>query len=847
MSHSATPVLRRARKAAAAVLSAFSLLLLGGNSLAAGLVISPSTIANDYVGAVDFTITGLDSAGQTVVIEEYFDADGSNTVNAPDILLRRYVVTDGQVTSIGGQRNLNLPGDEDLTANSQIHTRINFSSNEIIGRIDGRHLFRVSPSGSGFAPVTTAFVVTQRDYSGSGISGTILGGSPQVGQVGALLLLFSSGGDHNLIAISVAGAGGNYSIKTAPGAYLVLATKGGFIVDSSAAPPVIVAGGSFVTSQNVILTAAQRTISGTLRDAVSLNGLAGVPMQGSDQAGFLSITLTDANGNFTVDAATGPWQLNVGGQETSRRGFLDFKTTESSAGNVTGFNYDLPRATSLIYGSLKTPANVPVPFAEIEGQTNGSPNLKSSAVTDANGNYSLGASPGSWNDTPKPIGYVAAEQVVVVNTAGSAVLQNLVAYPVTAHLRGQIRDNHNNPVGNVTILAIDTASLGGGGSNNLAAQADADANGNFDLGVFGGGGATTRIWQLQLNQNDNTALYVSTGPTFPVQDGVDTNGITYLVYVVTAHLQGQVLDENNAPIGNINVFATSGANGNLLAGSNADGGGNFDVALFAGSWQLGLSNISGLGLIPQDFSTTVTDGVDQSGLIFRARHTTTTIIGTVKSANNTPIAGVNMFASSTIGGATFPTSGVTDASGTYSLPVFSATWTAIPSGPDLISQGFQSVASQLAFVNTSSVTLNFVATPATFAGWGSEYFSPSELQNPLISGQLADPDGDGISNELEYALHLNPRSADASGLPTSGTLPSTGMGPYVTLTYRRLIGATDLTYTVQESTTLATTWGSATVASEDILGGDTTFQIVRARVLQGGAKKFLRLKVVKSP
>ncbi len=832
----------RPRLALASAFAGLSLTLAGPAS--AGLTISPSTIANDYVGSLDLTVTGLDNAGQTVVIEEYYDADGSGTITGPDVLLRKFSVTDGLVTSIGGQRNLNVAGDEDGAANSQILTRLLYSSNEIAGKIDGCHLFRVSPSGAGFTPFTASLIVTQKDYAGSGVSGTILGGSPQVGQVGALVLLVAGGPDGDLRAITVAGLGGNYSLKAPAGSYQILAAKAGFVVNANTAPTATVTAGAFSSGQNVALTPGTRTISGRARDATSLAGVPGLPLLGQSQTGFIALVLADGNGDYVSAATADPWQFNLDGPSLARSGLLGFKITESSSVSVSGFNLDFPRATALIYGRLKTAANVAIPFTEVTSQTNGVPDYRSTAISNANGDYSLGTVPASWRVNSSPAGFLVSEESVVVNTNGSAVLQNLVAYPITAHLRGQIRDNHNNPVPNVVILAIDPNNMSGGAG--IGAQANADASGNFDLGVFGGGGASTRAWQLQLNQNNSPGQFVSTSPVFQVQDGVDINGITYLVYVVTAHLRGQVLDENNSPIGNVNVFAGAN-NGTINTGTSADAAGNFDIALFGGTWTLGLSNINGLGLIPQDFSTVVTDGVDQNGLIFRARHSTTTITGTVRGANNAPIAGVIVAGSSTVSGAAFGSSTATDAGGNYSIPVFSATWGVSVNGADLASRGFQTVASQNAFVGGSSVVLNFVATPSTFSGWGSQYFTPAELGNSAISGGLADPDGDGINNVLEYAFHLNPRSADPSGLPKAGTLPiSGGVGPYVTITYTRLIGATDLQYVVQESTTLTNGWSSASV-TEDILTDDGVTQTVRAKVLQSGAKKFLRLNVTKAP
>ncbi len=42
--------------------------------------------------------------------------------------------------------------------------------------------------------------------------------------------------------------------------------------------------------------------------------------------------------------------------------------------------------------------------------------------------------------------------------------------------------------------------------------------------------------------------------------------------------------------------------------------------------------------------------------------------------------------------------------------------------------------------------------------WRRGWFSEMELADPAISGDAADPDGDGLPNLLEYALGTNPRS-----------------------------------------------------------------------------------------
>ena len=60
-----------------------------------------------------------------------------------------------------------------------------------------------------------------------------------------------------------------------------------------------------------------------------------------------------------------------------------------------------------------------------------------------------------------------------------------------------------------------------------------------------------------------------------------------------------------------------------------------------------------------------------------------------------------------------------------------------------------------------------------------------------------DRDGDGIPNLLEYAFHLNPDTPDVAGTPQFAV--ASGMA---TLTYRKVTTATDIGYTVQQSTDL---------------------------------------------
>lgn len=60
----------------------------------------------------------------------------------------------------------------------------------------------------------------------------------------------------------------------------------------------------------------------------------------------------------------------------------------------------------------------------------------------------------------------------------------------------------------------------------------------------------------------------------------------------------------------------------------------------------------------------------------------------------------------------------------------------------------------------------------TYADWVSEQFSAPGNTNPLVSGQDADPDGDGFTNAEEFAFGTDPENS--SSFPTVVTAPTGG-------------------------------------------------------------------------
>ena len=127
---------------------------------------------------------------------------------------------------------------------------------------------------------------------------------------------------------------------------------------------------------------------------------------------------------------------------------------------------------------------------------------------------------------------------------------------------------------------------------------------------------------------------------------------------------------------------------------------------------------------------------------------------------------------------------------------------------------------------------------APFDSWRQSHFGAGYRTLPSAADH-SDADTDGISNLMEYALMLDPKKPDVTGLPD----PAVRNGQ-LSMMYKRPLSAVDLGYQVQWTEDMFT-WHSNEVSEQVIMKvGD--LQIVRAstEVPVGKPGRFLRLRVI---
>lgn len=124
------------------------------------------------------------------------------------------------------------------------------------------------------------------------------------------------------------------------------------------------------------------------------------------------------------------------------------------------------------------------------------------------------------------------------------------------------------------------------------------------------------------------------------------------------------------------------------------------------------------------------------------------------------------------------------------------------------------VTNSLGLVTSTVAQLTVTPLPA-FTAWLSARFSVSERNDPQRGTPAADPDRDGLSNLLEYALGREPLAAD-----NTSPLVVVATANDWTCTFTRPADRADLVYTVEFSTNL-TTWTTTGVVLEKITSGPT--------------------------
>ena len=157
---------------------------------------------------------------------------------------------------------------------------------------------------------------------------------------------------------------------------------------------------------------------------------------------------------------------------------------------------------------------------------------------------------------------------------------------------------------------------------------------------------------------------------------------------------------------------------------------------------------------------------------------------------------------------------------------------------DTLAQGDRSItvsiAEDFALVRdpTQSALVTLIDKP--FDAWRFTNFTALQLADPAVSGETADPDGDGLANLIEYALALDPN------LPGISPVIASQSGGYLNLASAKNAAATDITWSAQVSDDLAN-WQPAVILTDSL----AQFEARDSILVAAAGKRFIRLKITR--
>jgi hypothetical protein len=469
----------------------------GPTAYGASSSLTPAAISNTYSGYFTLQIGGLTN-GEPAIVENYLDVNNNGVVDAADMLMASYRITDGQRALIGGATNVCVPGDFTGTDGS-ITTYLPYLSNTPQHGM-GRHLFCVSSPSSNFSSLTNSLIITNWPFPQS-ITGTITSASTNVPFAVVVILTASPNGQGELVGEVVADSNGAYSARLPVGDYQLLAFKPGYVFSAANAPQVSLTNGASMPAPLTLLPATQ-PFGGRVVNAANTNGpLRGLFMIIQSASGLIAIGSTDANGYFNVPIVPDAWEVTTDSTSLAPLGYLDTQSKpgfDTTVTIVTNALITYIKGTAMIYGTILNLSGAPQGGISFWGNNN-SNTMESSGWSDPAGNYSVVTTSGTW--WAGPDSQALGGNAIVGGTGqfpmadGLAVRQDLVIVQATTVIHGSVKNTQGQPVGGVDMWC--NAQQNG---VNFNSSAQTDANGNYVLGAFDGN------WTVGFSCSGNSGL-----------------------------------------------------------------------------------------------------------------------------------------------------------------------------------------------------------------------------------------------------------------------------------------------------------------------------------------------------
>jgi len=331
---------------------------------------------------------------------------------------------------------------------------------------------------------------------------------------------------------------GNYELNIVPGTFGVVAQKSGFL--SSAPLSIVLSPGQQINNRNFTLVENIAPISGIVSSGATVLRNASVVVTSPDDPGFSESTLTQVSGSYGFTLPAGKSYKITASKTGYSTQILETEVLQPSQTAVT-FNLNLTENPASISGAVTNQNGLGITGVTVQA-VDGQGNVVSSAVSQANGLYTLGLFGGTYTIRAQRPGHLPAAFESTVSTGQNISNVNVVLAENFASVTGQITSTDGDmPLENVVI----NISRQGGGNN---ATRTSGATGNYSYARL-----TTGSYTITYTLD---GYLTETITDYAVTDGQQIQ-LPLQMIPLTGEISGLVKDALGNPVANASVIATN--------------------------------------------------------------------------------------------------------------------------------------------------------------------------------------------------------------------------------------------------------------------------------------------------
>ncbi len=409
---------------------------------------------------------------------------------------------------------------------------------------------------------------------------------------------------------------GDYSFTLTSGEWHISVAKTGFI-----SPPSItvnLATGDNLQNQNLTLIPRAAHVSGTVYKVVNTGNTTTIPfanvtVTAEPLSGEATTVQTDGDGTFDFSLRYGTYVFYA--TQTGYTSSDPIQLTLSLGETVDNVNFTLTPNPSSISGRVKLADGSAVTNATITADN------AVSAISDANGHYTLSLDEGTHTVTVSKEGYIPPSPRTISILPGENFTGiDFTLTPNAGTVAGKVLHN-GSPVLNATVTASD-------GTSEVTAASD--ANGAYSISVQPG------TWTVSASKSGFIASDPISVNVAPGQTSANNN---FNLIQNIATING-VTRSNSIPLGNVNISIYDNASGELTLTTVSNSSGTFTAALEAGKTYRITANKTGYAS-----DTEITPALEPESslsLQFDLTPNPSSVSGTIYSSTSQTLAGATV-------------------------------------------------------------------------------------------------------------------------------------------------------------------------------------------------------------